>query len=136
MPQKIPDIDKVDPCLQHMHTFAVAKNMGSDWEIYTKGRILFCLIYIFVNDIRNPPPGEFLLFLVYKQRPASLAYVCISHMSVKIMLEEVLGLIHDRYLSGLISFSMQSNNRRLFNPYILCFSSIVLFYLLCIATSA
>ena len=48
-----------------------------------------------------------------------MAYVCISHMSVKIMLEEVLGLIHDRYLSGLISFSMQSNNRRLFNPYIL-----------------
>jgi hypothetical protein len=40
-------------------------------------------------------------------------------MPAKIIPDEVFGFILERHLSGLISFSTQSNNRRLFNPYIL-----------------
>ena len=67
MAQEITDIDKIHSCLQHMHRFGVAQNVGRD----LLGQIRVHLsggVKILLQNICNACPGELFPLVVRKQR--------------------------------------------------------------------
>ena len=67
MPKKIADVNKIDPCPDHMYGLAMAEHMRSDVEIYFKIRIILCLSNIFAYYVADAPPAQRFFSLIGKE---------------------------------------------------------------------
>ena len=67
MTKKVPDVDDIDTCCQHVHSLAMAESMSMDFSRKI-GLVAMNLAHIFINNVVNAITGYLFMCPIDNQR--------------------------------------------------------------------